>query len=142
MTEKEKIEVLRTLRVIARDASDDIRREALRLVRLLSHKSIIEDSAVGENFLKGTYKIILKKYPVLWDSWSHSNKENKIQAIKAVRDAGNIVSGKTLSLRESKDLVEAPEPRVIFDNLDWDKADQVERCLQDYGCEVECIKTI
>ena len=123
MSEREKIEILRTLRVIARNASDEIRRETLEVVKGLLG---------GLNL-----SVHLLEWPLTECHYVPEGelRPNKIQAIKALREASSAI-GRPLNLRTAKELADAC-PCVVFENLSAYSAELAASVLTKSGCKVE-----
>lgn len=123
MNEREKIEILRTLRVIARNASNEIRQDCLEVV-----KGLIGGLSLSVHLLE---------WPLTENYYDDEGgfAPNKIQAIKALREAGERI-GRPLRLREAKDLAEA-YPCAVFQNLSTYSAELAAVVLTKCGCKVE-----
>lgn len=122
MTEKENIEFLRTLRVIARNASDTVREKVLLLVNQMVD--------CGK-----TFRVILEDYPEVWSECSQGYYKSKIRAIKALRTASNNI-GRPLSLRDAKEMSERI-PCVVFGGLMKLELDIVQSEMRLYDCPIK-----
>lgn len=121
MTEQEKIEVLRTLRVIAKGATPDVLRNVLEIIR-----GLIGGLALNLHLLE---------YPVRYDQYTQESRVDKIHAIKALREAGSKI-GRPLGLKEAKELAEA-HPCAVFTNLSSYSVEIAAAVLTKNGCKVE-----